>query len=126
MLRKSFNPFFRPEQTPDATQNEVQVNLSAKAKSVAASESDMATKPASKKPVTEMMRLLHTKTLILTEFPVSQVPDYAILSHRWLEYEVTYSDMFKLTDAMKQTDPYKKIVNCCKQVANVGLDCKCQ
>ncbi|KAF1951964.1 HET-domain-containing protein [Byssothecium circinans] len=68
------------------------------------------------------MRLLHTRTLTFTEFRVSRVPDYAILSHRWLEYEVSYSDMFNLTDEIKQTNGYKKIVHCCKQAASVGLD----
>jgi hypothetical protein len=93
------------------------------------SELGMATKPTSKIPVTEMMRLLHTKTLAFEEFPVSRVPDYAILSHRWLENEeneATFSDMLKVTDATKQKDGYKKIVSCCKQAASVGLDCKCQ
>ncbi|KAF1979740.1 HET-domain-containing protein, partial [Bimuria novae-zelandiae CBS 107.79] len=68
------------------------------------------------------MRLMHTRTLTFTEFRVSRVPDYAILSHRRLEDEVTYSDMFNLMDTMKQTDGYEKIVNCCKQAASVGLD----
>lgn len=84
----------------------------------------MSTNLASKMPVTEMMRLLHTEILIFTEFPVSRVPDYAILSQRWLDEEVNYSEMFNLTDAMKQMEGYKKIVNCCKQAASVGLDCK--
>lgn len=86
----------------------------------------MTAKPGTKASITEMMRLLHTKTLTFTEFSVSHVPGYAILSHRWLENEVTYSDMCNLTDGIKQTDGYKKIVNCCKQAASVGLDCKCE
>ena len=39
------------------------------------------------------MRLLNTKTLVLEEFFDSQIPKYAILSHRWGEREVTYKEM---------------------------------
>ena len=41
------------------------------------------------------MRLLNTKTLALEEFFDSQIPKYAILSHRWGEKEVSYKEMHK-------------------------------
>lgn len=38
------------------------------------------------------MRLLHTTELRFQEFFDDQVPEYAILSHRWGEEEVSYQD----------------------------------
>ena len=43
------------------------------------------------------MRLLHTKTLQFTEFYSSQVPQYAILSHRWGGFEVSFKELRKGT-----------------------------
>lgn len=128
MLKRLFKyfseTFLRAKQASNVARNDVQVNTPAKPESNTESEPALATELATKIPVTEMMRLLHTRSLTFTEFRVSQVPDYAILSHRWLKDEVTYSDMCNLTDELKQTSGYKKIVNCCKQAASVGLDCK--
>lgn len=39
-----------------------------------------------------IMRLLDVETLELTEFFDSDIPKYAILSHRWEDEEVTYQD----------------------------------
>jgi hypothetical protein len=42
------------------------------------------------------MRLLNTSTLELHEFYGKKVPNYAILSHRWEDGEITYKDVKKL------------------------------
>ena len=130
MLNKLFSYFyeilFGTDRGPGDVPNEFHVDIPSKTASVVETELDSGTESAAKIPVTEMMRLLHTRNLTFVEFPVSQVPDYAILSHKWVGDEVTYSDMLNLTNAMKQTDGYRKIVNCCKQAASVGLDCECQ
>jgi hypothetical protein len=39
------------------------------------------------------MRLVHSKTLDLHEFPPNEIPPYAILSHRWGKEEVSFQDM---------------------------------
>ncbi|KAI4209702.1 MAG: hypothetical protein LQ351_007410 [Letrouitia transgressa] len=41
------------------------------------------------------MRLIHTETLELAEFFDSQIPKYAILSHRWGEKEISYKEFCK-------------------------------
>lgn len=41
------------------------------------------------------MRLLATTTLELHEFFSDKVPEYAILSHRWGDGEVTFKDVTK-------------------------------
>lgn len=38
------------------------------------------------------MRLLHTEDLTFKEFFDSEIPKYAILSHRWREGEVSHED----------------------------------
>ena len=38
------------------------------------------------------MRLINTRTLVLEEYFGDQIPEYAILSHRWTDEEVTYQD----------------------------------
>jgi hypothetical protein len=39
------------------------------------------------------MRLLNTDTLKLEEFGGNPIPPYAILSHKWGEYEITLPDV---------------------------------
>ena len=39
------------------------------------------------------MRLLHSETLQIHEFTDHEIPEYAILSHRWEKDEVTFHDM---------------------------------
>jgi hypothetical protein len=43
------------------------------------------------------MRLLSAMTLDFHEFEGSNIPEYAILSHRWEGGEVTFQDMQDLT-----------------------------
>ena len=66
------------------------------------------------------MRLLHTKDLRLEEFFDAQIPEYAILSHRWEEDEASYQDWI---DGKKQSGKgYHKIINCCRVAARAGHD----
>lgn len=39
------------------------------------------------------MRLLHTDTLVIEEFGFGEIPNYAILSHRWYNYELNLQDV---------------------------------
>ena len=66
------------------------------------------------------MRLLHTKSLQFEEFFDSQIPRYAILSHRWAEKEVTFQD-FEV--GKQQVWPgFVKIRDCCAVTFSQGLD----
>ncbi|KAJ6779953.1 hypothetical protein PWT90_06599 [Aphanocladium album] len=66
------------------------------------------------------MRLLNTSTLTLEEFYGSAIPEYAILSHRWLDGEVSFQDLQSGEAASKAG--YAKIKLCCEQAAKDGLD----
>lgn len=57
------------------------------------------------------MRLLNTETLKLQEFFDEDIPDYAILSHRWQDNEVSYQDL--QADKNKDGAGYRKILGCC-------------
>lgn len=57
------------------------------------------------------MRLLNTKTLQFEEFFDTQVPRYAILSHRWGDDEVTLQDFRK--GRKRDSQGYAKIKQCC-------------
>ncbi|CAJ2500084.1 Uu.00g029370.m01.CDS01 [Anthostomella pinea] len=57
------------------------------------------------------MRLLHAKTEKLHEFFDDQIPEYAILSHTWLDDEVKFQDM----------NP-GKIRGCCQEAIRDGLE----
>ena len=65
------------------------------------------------------MRLLHTKDLTFTEFFDSDIPKYAILSHRWGKDEVSYKEMRKGT--AQPGKGLSKIHACCKLAASQGL-----
>jgi hypothetical protein len=65
------------------------------------------------------MRLLDSSTLALKEFVGSRIPEYAILSHRWLDEEVTLRDVQDGKASTKQG--YDKIKKCCEQAAKDGL-----
>ncbi|OAA75436.1 Heterokaryon incompatibility [Akanthomyces lecanii RCEF 1005] len=65
------------------------------------------------------MRLLNTSTLALEEFYGSAIPEYAILSHRWLDDEVSFQDLQSGQAASKAG--YAKIQRCCEQAAQDGL-----
>ena len=66
------------------------------------------------------MRLLHTSRLQFEEFFESQVPSYAILSHRWEEEEVTFQD-FEI-GKQQVWKGFVKIRSCCEVAKNGGWD----
>ena len=57
------------------------------------------------------MRLLNTSTLQFSEFFDSEIPKYAILSHRWGDEEISYHDMRK--GRAKRGPGLAKIEDCC-------------
>ena len=67
------------------------------------------------------MRLLHTTQLEFREFFDNEVPEYAILSHRWgsVDQEVSYNEF--LSQLKKETTGHAKIVNCCAVANRHGL-----
>lgn len=65
------------------------------------------------------MRLLNTKSLDFTEFFDSDVPKYAILSHRWGSQEVGFKEMRKRT--APRGPGLRKIKQCCRLAASRGL-----
>ncbi|KAL6833118.1 putative ankyrin repeat-containing protein [Trichoderma sp. SZMC 28015] len=65
------------------------------------------------------MRLINTDTLVIEEFGFGQIPNYAILSHRWYNYELNLQDVqnriwekqvFTNEDKIKA---FEKINRCC-------------
>jgi hypothetical protein len=68
------------------------------------------------------MRLLKTSTLELVEFFESDVPDYAILSHRWQQDEVNFKDMKpKHRVAISNKAGFLKVRALCKRTARDGF-----
>jgi hypothetical protein len=61
------------------------------------------------------MRLLHAETLEFHEFQGTQIPPYAILSHRWENEEVTYQDMRSGWLGVSEREGFSKIQQCCRQ-----------
>jgi hypothetical protein len=73
------------------------------------------------------MRLLHSKTLKLQDFPKHEVVPYAILSHTWTDEEVLFQDIQghnagTTPPQIKQKLGYKKIEACCAQATRDGFD----
>ena len=66
------------------------------------------------------MRLLQTKTRQFGEFYDSQIPHYAILSHRWGDSEVSFKEMRKGT--APHGSGMAKIDNFCRLAAARGFD----
>jgi hypothetical protein len=66
------------------------------------------------------MRLLHTRTLELSEFLENATPAYAILSHTWEKEEVSFKDM-QGPNAKKKAG-YAKVQKCCEQAARDGYE----
>ena len=64
------------------------------------------------------MRLLDTKTLQIREFH-SDIPQYAILSHTWVDgEEVTLEDMAAPSREIQTKAGYQKILQCCNQAVS--------
>jgi len=76
------------------------------------------------------MRLLNTTTLVLKEFTGEEVPEYAILSHRWGNQEITFQDIqhfrdfrdyFKTRKSTK-SEGWSKIKHSCEQAVRDSLE----
>ena len=68
----------------------------------------------------QKMRLLHTATFQFEEFFDSNVPKYAILSHRWGDGEVTFQDF---DTGRAETQPgFVKIISCCSLAQSRGFE----
>jgi hypothetical protein len=66
------------------------------------------------------IRLLRTDTLEIEQFGFGPIPKYAILSHRWGEYELTFQDVNNLIwkkkgfeNDLPKVEAFNKISNCC-------------
>jgi hypothetical protein len=68
------------------------------------------------------MRLLHAKTLDFHDFEGSNIPCYAILSHRWEEGEITYQDMQSPLCRLEGKAGLLKIRQGCQQAVKDGYD----
>ncbi|OBZ69801.1 hypothetical protein A0H81_10547 [Grifola frondosa] len=68
------------------------------------------------------MRLLHTRTLTLKEFPNSQRAEpYAILSHVWRKEEVLFHHIQDLNIA-KKLRGFPKVFGCCERARDEGYE----
>jgi hypothetical protein len=65
------------------------------------------------RPPFAKMRLINTSTLTLEMFFGEAVPDYAILSHRWNDVEVSFQDL--QGGEGEKMAAYSKIQRCCAQ-----------
>jgi hypothetical protein len=65
------------------------------------------------------MRLLNSSKLTLHEFFGSNIPKYAILSHRWENEEVTFQDM--RDGKGPGMAGWSKVTGCCAQAVLDGL-----
>jgi hypothetical protein len=66
------------------------------------------------------MRLLDTSKIELHEFFDAQIPEYAILSHRWEDGEVTFQ-LFQSREGLEMAG-YQKIRNFCAKAALDGWE----
>ncbi|KAI9710152.1 MAG: hypothetical protein M1820_002954 [Bogoriella megaspora] len=66
------------------------------------------------------MRLLHTTATELKDFSDAEIPQYAILSHRWEDEEVLFKDIE--SNNWKQKAGASKVVGCCREAAQLGYD----
>ena len=67
------------------------------------------------------MRLINIKTLELEEFGEGSIPEYAILSHRWTNEELTFKEVFK-NRCDTQKKGYRKLVKACEVAATYDVD----
>jgi hypothetical protein len=66
------------------------------------------------------MRLLHASNLTMHEFYGDNIPEYAILSHRWENEEVTFQD-FRDGKGPKMAG-WSKVTGCCAQAMLDGWE----
>ena len=65
------------------------------------------------------MRLLNTKSHTFKEFFDSDIPEYAILSHRWGDDEITFQEFRKGRN--RDSQGYAKVKQCCSLAEELGL-----
>jgi hypothetical protein len=73
------------------------------------------------------MRLLHSTTLELQDFPDYEGVHFAILSHTWADEEVLFEDIrgFDATTIpphIKRKSGYEKLQACCAQATTDGFE----
>lgn len=68
------------------------------------------------------MRLINVKTRNLEEYYGSNIPRYAILSHRWEDEEVVFHDWQHNRDEIKHRKGYFKIIHACEQAERDNLE----
>ena len=66
------------------------------------------------------MRLLHSSSFFLKDFPGQTIPAYAVLSHRWREEEVLYQDIED--DQYHNKAGFDKVKGFCNQSASDGFE----
>ena len=66
------------------------------------------------------MRLLHTETLRLRQFDEEPFPEYAILSHRWGDQEISFQELETGLGTEKQG--YRKVETFCTQAKQRGFE----
>lgn len=67
------------------------------------------------------MWLIDVRTKRLTEFFDSDIPKYAILSHRWGKDEISFPEMQYSSSTIRQKQGYTKIAKCCAQAMAENL-----
>jgi hypothetical protein len=67
------------------------------------------------------MRLINVETFRLEEYFGRSIPRYSILSHTWYEDEVTFQDMQRPLDEIKQKEGFSKIRGCVEQTKRESL-----
>jgi hypothetical protein len=70
------------------------------------------------------MRLLHTSTLKVVNFPFDNIPPYAILSHTWgpPEDEILLSEIMENLELARSKAAYSKVKNTCCIAREMGLE----
>jgi len=67
------------------------------------------------------MRLIHAFTIDIYEFTGAEIPPYAILSHIWTAWEVSFVDMQEHHKAAISKAGFNKIKMCCQKAASDGF-----
>jgi hypothetical protein len=62
-----------------------------------------------------IMRLLNTSSWKLEDFNDSEIPEYAILSHRWEKEEITFQDLQAVPTVSETKKGWSKLKGCCAQ-----------
>jgi hypothetical protein len=67
------------------------------------------------------MRLINTRTLEVKEFSTNKRPEYAILSHRWLDEEI-YFQQIQNPRSHSWMKGFEKVAGFCREAARNGFD----